>query len=639
MSSAVSWVEDTTQHIGENVASAAQTVGQTVSDAAQAVASSPITQDVLAGVAGAAAGVVTGALTGLLGGPVGVVAGAIAGGIGGAVAGTSAEISSQNAANQAAQQAQTNALSLATATQTADISTLESYFGSDYLKQGFTVSIGDYNASTGYAVTISDASGNLYTLGSPGTANAGQVLYANGPNTGQVAMGIVQKTALATATSAQKAAQQTINQTYGDKSGYTVSLGTYDPTTGQYGISITDASGNKYSLGSGTNANLLYDAKTNTQVQTPDQIAAAAKAAADQSAAATSNAQTAAATPALSTNPTQAATGTPDLSAGNKTAAAAAASTTISNLPDQAAVGSFIGNQEIQAQQQTNQQTIETNNFVAAQSLAASKFNTQQGEQQSQQTTSEQNAYVSANEQVQSAQEQIGSEKASAAAGQSTIVSNAALRGIRVSAGAANPSQTPDLVSDSNGKLSISNKGALYQGSPLAQLVAYQSNANLEIANAETGTASASNLASSEIVSGTAAFEQNMSDQLAEFNAQQAQDLSQFNTELTFNQNAFNENQAQSLAAYQQGNTFNQINNQIDLSQQTSESALAEQFTQENLQSYDTSLWINAFSDIISQSSGAAQKFGVTQYQTPEPTLIGTDWGMASEEPMSGRGY
>ena len=387
--------------------------------------------------------------------------------------------------------------------------------------------------------------------------------------------------------------------------------------------------------------------KRTTQVQTPAQIAAATAAAAAATAAASATsasataaaAAKAAAVPVLSTNPTTAATGTPDNSAGNQAASAAAQSTTISNLPNQAAIGSFVGQQAIAAQQQTNQQTIETSNFQAAQALAKSNLDVQQAEEQAQQTTAEQNAYAAENQQVQGAEEQIGSTKTQAKSQYSTLVSNYAARGIKVGAGVSSEPDTSSVSSDANGQLSITPGSA--SKSPLAQLVAYQSNANLQIANQATNLANADALATGEIKSGTAAFETAMSDQLAEFNAQQAQDLSQFNTALLFNQNAFNENQIQALAAYQQGNTFDQNNAQMSLSAMASADSLAEQFTQQNLESYDTSLWLNAFSSILNK--GASLASNIQPWQSPQPTVAATwngdTWGLSGDEPMSGSGY
>ena len=615
---AITWVEGAAQTVADDTSKAVQTVV----DDTRAVISSPITQDVAAGLEGAVAGAVTGGILGaVVGGPVGFVAGLAAGAVSGAVGGVVTEVSTQNAVTQANQQAQTTALGIATQAQTADETLLESYFGADYISQGFTVSLGTYDG-TSVPITISDAAGNQYSLGAAGTPQAGQVLYANGPNAGQVAMGITQSTALDTAKQLLKTEQGTIDQTYGANSGYTVNLGTYDATTGSYGLTITDATGTAYGMvGAGTNAGTLFNASTNAAVQTPAQIAAALKVAGDAAVGDPAVGAPTVSVPILTANPTIPAVGTPNLSAGNKVAAATAAGTTVANLPNPDALGSFVGNQEIAAQQETNQLTIETNNFQAAQALAASQFNTQQGEQQAAQTTAEQGAYTSANEQVQASEEQIGTGKAQAASGYSTLVSNAAARGIKVTPGTANAPGTPQVTSDQNGKLSVTPGSSSV--SPLAQLISYQSNANLEIANDETNAASAENLATSQIQSGTAEFETQMSDQLAEFNAQQTQDLSEFNTGLIFNQNAFNENQQQALAAYVQGQTFNQVNTQVDLAGQTQESALAEKFTQENLQSYDTSLWLNFFSNEIGQASAGMSKLSVPTYEEPAVDVIG----------------
>jgi hypothetical protein len=116
------------------------------------------------------------------------------------------------------------------------------------------------------------------------------------------------------------------------------------------------------------------------------------------------------------------------------------------------------------------------------------------------------------------------------------------------------------------------------------QLAAYERTANLQIGNEAENIAGASNLATSEIQSGTKEFEAQQAQNLATFTQKQAQVMAGAN--LGYDQ---------SVAAFNQ----------------------QEAFTQTNLQTYDSSLWLSAFSSIVSEGSSLLGSLWTPKQQTP----------------------
>ena len=220
------------------------------------------------------------------------------------------------------------------------------------------------------------------------------------------------------------------------------------------------------------------------------------------------------------------------------------------------------------------QQNIEQLTTNQAQDLTT--YKAQQALEEQNQTTAEQNAYTSANEQLQSSQEQLGSERAAAQSGASGLIAGAATRGIKVGSGAVQSGADTgkgDIVSNPDGSVSYAKAAPnIYdsQSSPLAQLAAYEQKANLQIGNEAENIVGASDLATGEIKSGTAAFEAQQAQNLGTFTQKQAQVLAGAN--LGYDQ---------SVAAFSQ----------------------TESFTQTNLQTYDSSLWLSAFSSIVSEGT------------------------------------
>ena len=247
-------------------------------------------------------------------------------------------------------------------------------------------------------------------------------------------------------------------------------------------------------------------------------------------------------------------------------------------------------------QEQQNIAQLATNQ---AQDLAS--YQSQQGLEEGQQTTAEQNAYTSANQQLRSSQEQLGGERAAAQSGASTLISNAATRGIKVGSGAVQSGADTgkgDIVSNPDGSVSYAKAAPnIYdsQSSPLAQLAAYEQKANLQIGNEAENIVGASNLATGEIKSGTAAFE-----------AQQAQNLGTFTQKQAQVMAGANLGYDQSVAAFNQ----------------------QEAFTQTNLQTYDSSLWLSAFSSIVSEGSSLLGSLWTPKsYSTPAyQSSDYTDW-------------
>lgn len=249
-------------------------------------------------------------------------------------------------------------------------------------------------------------------------------------------------------------------------------------------------------------------------------------------------------------------------------------------------------------QEQQEQQNIAKLTTDQASDLAS--YKSQQALEETNQSTAEQNAYVSANDQLRSSQEQLGSNIAGVESQASGIIAGAASRGIKVGSGAVQSAAATgkgDITTNPDGSVSYSKPGAnIYDSSssPLAQLAAYETSANRAIDNEAEGVVGSSNLATSEIASGTAAFE-----------AQQTQ-----------NMNTFQQKQAQTLASANLGYdqsvaAFNQ----------------QEAFTQTNLQTYDSSLWLAAFSSVVSEGTSLLGSLTPKAYVAPQVTVASSYGG------------
>jgi hypothetical protein len=267
------------------------------------------------------------------------------------------------------------------------------------------------------------------------------------------------------------------------------------------------------------------------------------------------------------------------------------------------------------------------------QSRTLADYQAQMQTQEQSETEGEQAAYTSAFSSIGSAEQQIGSEQAQAASGASSIVAGAAARNLKVGPGAVqsagsagqgqqlsmtpgvngaaagagsvaktaedalsgtNPvsgatdsaagitaatgSQVTPAVAATPAQLSVTpGQQNIYDpaSSPLTQLAAYERNANLQIGQEQAQIATAGNAQLKGIANQTANFETG-----------QQQGL------LGFEQNQ--ENQLES--AY------------LGESQSASAMTQQENFTQQNLSNYDSSLWLNAFSSILSESASAFGK-------------------------------
>ena len=258
---------------------------------------------------------------------------------------------------------------------------------------------------------------------------------------------------------------------------------------------------------------------------------------------------------------------------------------------------------------QQEQQNIAQLTTNQASDLAS--YKSQQALEETNQSTAEQNAYVSANDQLRSSQEQLGSNIAGVESQASGIIAGAASRGIKVGSGAVQSAAATgkgDITTNPDGSVSYSKPGAnIYDSSssPLAQLAAYETSANRSIANEAEGVVGASNLATGEIQSGTAAFE-----------AQQGQNLG-----------TFQQNQAQVLAGANLGYdqsvaAFNQ----------------QEDFTKTDLQTYDSSLWLAAFSSVASTGASLVGSLWTPKaYVAPQVTVASyqssdyTDWNQYAQ--------
>ena len=241
-----------------------------------------------------------------------------------------------------------------------------------------------------------------------------------------------------------------------------------------------------------------------------------------------------------------------------------------------------------------------------AQDLAS--YKSQQALEETNQSTAEKNAYTSANDQLRGAQEQLGANRAGVNKQASGIVAGAAARGIKVGNEAvqsAGDTGKGDITTNPDGSVSYSKPGAnIYDSSssPLAQLAAYETSANRAIANEAEGVVGASNLATGEIKSGTAAFEAQQAQNIGTFQQKQAQVLAGAN--LGYDQ---------SVAAFNQ----------------------QEAFTATNLQTYESSLWLAAFASVVSEGTSLLGRLWTPKVKTPESYYNGMMWGQSASEPKS----
>jgi hypothetical protein len=225
-------------------------------------------------------------------------------------------------------------------------------------------------------------------------------------------------------------------------------------------------------------------------------------------------------------------------------------------------------------------------------------YKEQQALEEKNQTTAEQNAYTSANDQLQGAQEQLGSNRAGVASQGSSIIAGAAARGIKVGSGAVQSASNAgkgDIVTNKDGTVSYA-KGApsVYDSgsSPLAQLASYEINASKALENEAQNTVDTTNLATGEIVSGTAAFNAQQAENLKTFSTQQSEQMGSALLDQSQTLARMNLAESQASSTYAQQEQF-----QSDVFTQT------ESFTQTNLQTYDSSLWLAAFASVFSDAT------------------------------------
>ena len=306
------------------------------------------------------------------------------------------------------------------------------------------------------------------------------------------------------------------------------------------------------------------------------------------------------------------------------------------------------------------QQLQNINDLQTRQATDLANFQVDQATRETAQTDAEQSAYTSAAENISQGEEAIGSNVASAVQGGSNIIANAASRGIRVGAGAVQSvasegqgtqltmtpgengtpavagqaevdantqtmtdpttgkpvtattagqtakavtpavAATPASLDVTQGNVDIYDSAA----SPLTLLAAQERNANTLIENQRTQVASAANAELTGIADETATFETGQANALLGATTQQAEQLN---------------------TAY--------------LGYDESVSALGQQeaFTATNLETYDTSLWLNAFSSILSTGSGIAGKL-YNPMQTAQQEATTTDQGSGNDDDPSAWG-
>ena len=242
-------------------------------------------------------------------------------------------------------------------------------------------------------------------------------------------------------------------------------------------------------------------------------------------------------------------------------------------------------------------------------------YHEQQALEEQKQTTAEQNAYTSANDQLRGAQEQLGANRAGVNKQASGIVAGAAARGIKVGNEAvqsAGDTGKGDITTNPDGSVSYSKPGAnIYDSSssPLAQLAAYETSANRSIANEAEGVVGASNLATGSIRSGT-----------AEFEAQQAENLKGFATQQQQQMDSAHLDQSQLEARAH-----------LEESIQASVFTQTESFTQTNLQTYDSSLWLAAFASVVSEGTSLLGSLWTPKVGSSYQSSDYTDWNQYAQ--------
>src|SRR5208282_5554473 len=330
-----------------------------------------------------------------------------------------------------------------------------------------------------------------------------------------------------------------------------------------------------------------------------------------------------------------------------------------------------------QKQQDQLNQYNQIQNINALQTQQARTLANYQSEMQTQEqseTEGEQSAYASAFSSIGTAEEQIGSQQVQAAQGASEIVSNAAARGIKVgpgavqSAGVAGQGSQLSMEQGENGQAAVA--GTVAKTAESAQsgtdpaTVASDSASGISSSGSGSGqtgsltwvpaTAGATDSASGitgqagsqvtpavaatpaqlSVTPGTTNIYDSASSPLAQLaayernaNLQIGQEESQVavagNAQLTgiANQAAtFETGQQQQLLAVEQSQEDTMESAYLGLSQSESAMTQNEAFTQQNLSTYDTSLWLNAFSNILSTGATAFGKmYTPPTYTESEP--------------------
>ena len=318
------------------------------------------------------------------------------------------------------------------------------------------------------------------------------------------------------------------------------------------------------------------------------------------------------------------------------------------------------------------QEQIAISNLQTNQANQLAQFQANQATAETAETEQEQSAYTGAFSAIDTAEQQVGSQQAQAASGASNIIASAAARGIRVGAGAVNSGaaagQGSKLVATQgqNGQAAVAGVAAtgavtgaaatpgspavagvdgapslsavagtpalaavagtsqvpvtsaqaatpmqlsvaqgtvdIYdsQASPLIQLAAYERNANAQIGFEEGQVATAGNANLQGIAQQSANFETNAAQNLLGEETAQNQNMQAAEQQLASNQG---------LSALGEAFSFQGLQ-------------ANEAFTQTNLAAYDSSLWLNAFSDILGEGATAFGKmYDPPTYQAPQPTL------------------
>jgi hypothetical protein len=248
------------------------------------------------------------------------------------------------------------------------------------------------------------------------------------------------------------------------------------------------------------------------------------------------------------------------------------------------------------------------NELATNQAISLDLYKKQQALEESNQSTSERSAYTTANLQLTGAQDQLASQRVAAQGGASTLVSNSAARGLKVGEGAVKSGQDiakGNITTNADGSVSYSEAPTnIYDpnASPLVQLAVYERNANKQIARQGEATVGAANLATGQIQSGTQAFM-----------SQAAQNMQGFTTNQSATMGSALLDQQQlaaraALGEWTQASVFKQ----------------EEEFTATNLQNYQSSLWLSAFSNVVDTGTSLLGKLWTPKVSTPTVSSIFT---------------